>query len=201
MTRDQLLEHIRPLVEDLAGELASILWADLEVKLDQALDAARSALISDLQSTVRADDCAAPSVPTYADVESGSSVRTPRRAAPESTAPKGRKPNTCSKCGTRGFTAATCGRTHNVTPDDGEDETDDEATPITKVRPPPPPIRADRFSAIEVAAAKRRIADRAARVDAGARPSRGVHRAVRADAEPEVPLVAALPEPTFSTVL
>jgi hypothetical protein len=53
----------------------------------------------------------------------------------------GRKPNTCGKCGARGYTAQGCGRTHNVkskpkADDEEEEESGDGRSSTTPLRPP-----------------------------------------------------------------
>lgn len=59
--------------------------------------------------------------------------------------------NTCSKCGARGFTAKTCGRTHNVVAQSVQ-------TPAL-ASPPPCTSKSDRFARIEAAARARQGTD------------------------------------------
>lgn len=67
---------------------------------------------------------------------------------------------------------------------------------------PPPPIARPRYDAIEIAAAKRRIAERAAAgLERGRGRPRRTDRAERDDAQPQGALAAVLPTPTFSTVV
>lgn len=205
MTAAALRAHLRPRIEKLVDGLVEMIAERVERQIEDALEAARSALESDLavgHETVRdtiemplvgpvgrvvhrgvkpsSDDVSsrragpgeAPAgVPAHLD-RAPSSDPSPRRA-------RGERTNTCRKCGAVGFTARTCGKTHNVSPaptpvpapgrskrdldvevrpaasapsvlDVEDDDLDDE-----KTESPPLVARADRFAAIEASARKR----------------------------------------------
>jgi hypothetical protein len=158
MTRDELLDHVRPRVEQLAGDIATMLWDRLELLLDQALDAARSALESELAvghrdikpANVSSDDVSS----RHAEERGTSTTTEPPRStraaspssrsrAPSSDLSSPRRQKSCSKCGAVGFTSAGCGRTHNVSATPNldrvfeaiEDEIDEESE---KTEAPPP---------------------------------------------------------------
>lgn len=122
MNRDDLLEHVRALVEDLTGDLATILWGRLESQLDQALDAARSALASDLEFDLdlepaperRREPRPAPTARKQRDPKPAN-IQTGRSAGLNPAKGTRRRSPTCAICGEVGFLTKTCGKTHNVT--------------------------------------------------------------------------------------
>lgn len=183
MIRAAILDHVRPQVEQLAAELAEKLLACLEARLTEALDAARSALESDLADVPRLDVAVAGNGAADGIQHSGSPAEvnhdpSPRkRAAP--TKARGTRPTrsvlpaqddspirvphnkgkqiVCTVCGEPGHNAR---RHKSAAP---------STAPAAASSPPPravraptpapsPSLRADRFAAIEAAARARAAA-------------------------------------------
>lgn len=216
MNREDLLEHLRPRVEDLAGELATILWDRLEVQLDQALDAARSALASEIEPSdveVLTAPERRPERPERRPTRRGlsrqerrelelgqvppspdtSEMPAPAPGVTKKGTPRKRTEIRCGKCGEIGRRADTCGITHN---------------PLTKpaasivsaprvARAPAPASssssKSDRFATIEAAALRRAEKEKRGPRDPDSddRPTRFEDAEVSAD--------VGLPTPTFST--
>jgi hypothetical protein len=126
MSRDQIIEHLQPLFDELVDRVAALVPELVHKHLVETLGKLTDA----------------PAKPTRSRKVARPAVK-PAKSA-------GRKPNSCSKCGATGFTAATCGKTHNV---DGKPAT----APYVVAKPPPLNSgRNDRFAAIEAAARARR---------------------------------------------
>lgn len=113
ISREALLAHVRPFVEDLAVELATILFGRLEAQLDQALDAARSALASDIETPVIQTGRSAGLAPVpEAHRDRSNMLRRTEDANAGAGLPRTRRPATCRNCGASGFTSKGCGTTH-----------------------------------------------------------------------------------------
>ena len=169
--RTTLLKLLQPIAERFAQEIADAVLVDVEQRFAR------------VRSVLELDEAA------EAPRARKAPAREPRKATAKTTS--GRKPNSCSKCGAVGFTASTCGRSHNV--------------PTAVDSKPPPSKRTEssggRFAAIEAAAQRRELAKRqreersASYVRSRGRPARGVSRAERPDPDEEGRLEPALPEP------
>lgn len=162
--RDAIIKHVRPLIDQLVEDLVDDVAARIGERIAQAIDVARSALLSDLEGRQSTDDAARQHDVRGADPEEcqpGLGANTVRRlavATPAATQQPGKdrpsstlskRTNTCRKCGAAGFTARTCGITHNL----AEPE---RAAPVVDLKPPPQVAsRNDRFAAIEAAATRR----------------------------------------------
>jgi hypothetical protein len=88
MTRDDLLERLQPAIDELVDRVAAMLP-----------DLVRAELVATLGKLT---------------TEQKTPVKVRVHREPKPAKASGRKPNSCSKCGATGFTAATCGKTHNV---------------------------------------------------------------------------------------
>lgn len=102
MNREELSERVRalPAFRDLEDQLVEL-----------AVELAEEMLHERLQALI-----AKPLLETRHPKTTPSQ---PKPKAAKATGAK-RKPNSCSKCGASGFTAATCGKTHNVTTEEPE---------------------------------------------------------------------------------
>ena len=138
--RGELASVIRARVERLVDDLVSSIVAQAERQIDDALEAARSALESDLvvrdtiemplvgpvgrargfrkPKNVSSDDVssrhAGVSEPPAASGPTQSHTRNRATSSDISPSKPRERTNTCGKCGAVGFTARTCGKTHNV---------------------------------------------------------------------------------------
>lgn len=121
ITANTLLDEVRPLVDKFARALAEAMAKSIAELRERALSAARASIEAELADK-----------PT---VRKGPKRMRAQQAEPPKPPPvkrvaASRKPKTCSKCGAVGFTARTCGTTHNIAPssnavataDDPEDE-------------------------------------------------------------------------------
>jgi hypothetical protein len=94
MTRDDILEHLQPALDELVDRIAAMLPGLV-----------RSELVATLGKLTGEAAPAKARVPREPKPKKSTKAITPK---------SGRKPNSCRKCGATGFTAATCGKTHNV---------------------------------------------------------------------------------------
>ena len=152
MTRDDLIEHLRPLIDEFVAEVAEMLWRQLEERLQASMSAALSVLASfdadEAEPQIELEDCP-PDVPVAPPV-----ARTPRGH----TAGARR----CSACGETGHRRPQCPTLSTKAeaaplPDVAEPDDDDER----EEAPSAPATRAttrDRYAAIESAAKARRAA-------------------------------------------
>jgi hypothetical protein len=183
LARAELVEHLRPLVEEVVGELADLLWTRLEETLQVAMSAALSAVALDLGAGGGDDIEAepAPSAAAPAPIESPSA--TPRLAAPARGGSSGRRCTACRQPGHRRpqCPTLTTGPEEERSPrpessaratsvqasgpvtsppdvDDVDDDQDDDDTDEPASMPPPAPRAPprDRYAAIEAAADARR---------------------------------------------
>lgn len=192
--RDALMKSIRPRIEELAEDLVDLIATRFEGQLEQALDAARSALASDLVVTVSRSE-------VLAEVNHDPSPRKPAasRSTPGVTPPRSDLPAQidtalprCSKCGFNGHNARTCKREPSTT----KPATTVAAAPTQRSTPAPassPSPKPDRFAAIEEAARRREEKNKR-----GPRDPDDDDRPMRVD-EPELAADVGLPAPTFST--
>lgn len=138
VTREGLLELVRPRLEAVAVELTSLLWERLEAQLDACLDAARSALESDPTPLVEI-------------------VARPAREAAEEPEgdeePRPRSERRCRLCRQPGHRANRCPGARAAAEVEVDDQDEDDAPPPTA--PAPSLSRRDRFAAIEESARKR----------------------------------------------
>lgn len=190
--REALLTHIRPLVEDLAVDLATLIGDRLNGQLEQALDVARSALASDIDSGDAARGSKAITEPHRDRINM---LRRTASAAIAARQPVARRPTTCRNCGAVGFTSKGCGTSHqpltqpaaSVPPpvlvvvaenDEPEAEIESDEAPAADVElddqddddeievAVPKPGPRDRFAEIEALAKKREAAASRARKSA-----------------------------------
>lgn len=219
--RSHLYRRLQALSDKLASDLTELVLERVElmvtrtfIHVGESLDVAMSAFSSDLDSSATAasavEDNPRPTkrsrraaTPGQSASSAAGNVAKPHRspgghrrtdAVVADTQSRKRKPNSCSKCGAIGFTAATCGRTHNVpTSPAGADDAKEPPTREVAASPKPPttsreevsapptprspspatsPIkplsRSERFALIEAAAERRRAREQRARRAAGA---------------------------------
>jgi len=134
MTREALLKRMRPLIDDFAGALATLLAARFGAARHRALELAKQHLAKELD----ADD---------AERESDRAARGPApRKARIATRVTGRTPQRCKVCGEPGHNA----RRH------ANGKSAAATSELALATLSPPPSRAGRFAAIEAAAAARR---------------------------------------------
>lgn len=142
--RAKLRQVIRARVDGVVDELVDVLIDRVEVTITDALEVARSAVGTE----IAAEECPADVPPDEVEDGQPEDVATNMAdAIAMVTGPSGRAPNSCSKCGAVGFTARSCGTSHNFT---GRDTKTENAAPA------PVASKKDRFAAIEAAAAMRR---------------------------------------------
>ncbi len=176
--REQLLQRITPAIEKLAEQLVDLVLERIDMHINQlelAFDAAASSFASDILSTAAADTqgtepvshtrsrrtrdpgearklAPRPSSPSSSGKESRShGAAGPVRSA-ATRSPDQKRTNTCRKCGAIGFTARTCGKTHNVStslasaPPSPAPRTSSPATSSIQAPPHQPsgPVRGDR---------------------------------------------------------
>lgn len=149
--RTEIATAIRARVEGLVDELVERVLDRVEGQITDSLEAALSALESDLAH----HDVKPQNILSDDDDSSQRSARDPARARPRpprsgqmpSSSDSLRKPNTCGTCGAVGFTSRSCGKTHNVSsaPAGGERVDAAEvhgptsaASPRRQSRPPAP---------------------------------------------------------------
>lgn len=113
MTRDDILEHLQPAIDELVNRITSLVPELVRAQLVDTI----GKLTGDHPALVKKKPAKRAVV-----------HRDPKPAKSTS----GRKPNSCKKCGAVGFTSATCGKTHNVTSAKAE-------TPSAVLPPPSTP--------------------------------------------------------------
>ena len=133
ITREAMKKLLRPKVEELVGELADLLWGRLETQLDQALDAARSALLSDLEGSL---------IPAKERNRARSNqLRRDADAAVAAGNPRPRRTVSCRNCGAVGFTSKGCGITHSI-PGAAPAVVDEESTEVEEAEVAPVEVEA-----------------------------------------------------------
>jgi hypothetical protein len=114
MNREQITERLQPLFDDLVERVAALVPELVREHLVETLG----------KLTGEAD-------------EKPKRARKVVHRDPRPAKKSGRKPNSCSKCGATGFTAATCGKTHNIGEDSILDALDRQMDVRVDRKPPP----------------------------------------------------------------
>jgi hypothetical protein len=154
--RDQVRKRMQLIGDRFADEATKLVLVEVDklvARLDHAIDTALSAFLSDTKSDL--STTAASAVEDSPRPTKRSKGR-PRPASAQALAPAGnvaephrvpsghrgadaavvdlsephKRTNTCRKCGAIGFTARTCGKTHNVSTSPAEEEHGEEATTL-----------------------------------------------------------------------
>lgn len=159
-SRDALVAHLRPLVEGFVEGLVDIAWNQVSSKLDRAMEAAMASLSDD---ELPAEPSPEPE-PEPAPVRDamGDTYTSPITVTIEQAASPPRV-RACSACGKPGHRRPTCPGLNTVAPviaveEDDEADEEDRELPSAPLRPALD--RAQRFAAIEQAAARREAAAR-----------------------------------------
>lgn len=214
---------VRALVEHAVALVTDAVTARIGAAVAAVADQPRTPNDVDVPVDVGGTPTVAP--PTVVEHEPAS-VPSRRRVAPENAAPQGSSPKrpACSKCGGFGHNARSCGRApkghaHRAKPSHVTEVTGAQTvsaawarapqifelpTVLTRIdtqltapvsRPP-----SSRYSEIELAAAKRRIAERDAQASRVARVNAARPKVARPVEQPRAPIVAALPVPRYTVM-